>query len=301
MVENSSSNLNKKFTKVIGDFASATKFGAVLVDTHGNERSDLYNFSPFCQLMRKNPKYREKCQKCDAMGGFLSKRNNKPSIHRCHAGLIDISFSIQENNKLSGYLLIGQVQTEDNSEKSFDYIHTLSDWKKEKDLRKAREQIHTVSLKQLQSTVSLVESISDYHFRQENPISNVTISRDNKNFQNRTNNNYSPLNRDVDKVVEFIQNNLSKPITLEEIAKDIYLSPWYLSRPFKKEMGTTFVKYLNQQRMEYAIYLLNNTDFSIDQISKKTGYRQASYFCRIFKEYYNMTPSIYRHNYNNPL
>lgn len=65
---NSQSSL--QLSKTIQDFALAADFGSVLVDIHGKETSDLYNFSPFCQIMRSKPEFKSLCQKCDAFGGL---------------------------------------------------------------------------------------------------------------------------------------------------------------------------------------------------------------------------------------
>ena len=105
---NSQSSL--QLSKTIQDFALAADFGSVLVDIHGKETSDLYNFSPFCQIMRSKPEFKSLCQKCDAFGGLEASKNGNPCIYRCHAGLTDISLPIIRNNQLIGFALFGQVE-----------------------------------------------------------------------------------------------------------------------------------------------------------------------------------------------
>lgn len=56
--------------KVMDEFSAATSLASVVVDIHGTEVSRLCNFTPFCQLIRSNPKYRSLCQKCDMFGGL---------------------------------------------------------------------------------------------------------------------------------------------------------------------------------------------------------------------------------------
>ncbi|GAA2934859.1 helix-turn-helix transcriptional regulator [Enterococcus raffinosus] len=78
------------------------------------------------------------------------------------------------------------------------------------------------------------------------------------------------------------------------MANHVYLSQFYFSRLFKKEIGVSFITYLNQQRIEQAKVLLTQSNLSIKSISQNIGYSQTSYFCKIFKELVGMTPVNYR-------
>lgn len=89
--------------KVMDEFSAATSLASVVVDIHGTEVSRLCNFTPFCQLIRSNPKYRSLCQKCDMFGGLEASKTGKPLIYRCHAGLTDFSVPIVVENQLSGF------------------------------------------------------------------------------------------------------------------------------------------------------------------------------------------------------
>lgn len=135
---NSQSSL--QLSKTIQDFALAADFGSVLVDIHGKETSDLYNFSPFCQIMRSKPEFKSLCQKCDAFGGLEASKNGNPCIYRCHAGLTDISLPIIRNNQLIGFALFGQVEMNDDTENSFTRIHPIvTHWESSPELRQARK------------------------------------------------------------------------------------------------------------------------------------------------------------------
>lgn len=92
----------------------------------------------------------------------------------------------------------------------------------------------------------------------------------------------------------YIQMNLHRTITLDETAKKVFLSPYYFSKLFKAETGITFVAYVSQQKMVQATELLRHSDLSISQIAKSLGFNQTSYFSRIFKKEYSMTPKEYR-------
>lgn len=96
------------------------------------------------------------------------------------------------------------------------------------------------------------------------------------------------------KVVQIIQNEYSKDLSLDYIAEKVNLVSSYLSYIFKKETGANLVKYITDFRMEKAKQLLEEGNLKIVQVGKACGYENQSYFNRLFKNYYDMTPKQYR-------
>lgn len=105
-----------------------------------------------------------------------------------------------------------------------------------------------------------------------------------------------PLSSDpmIDKTLEIIHNEFNRDLTLEELAERVFLSPNYLSILFKKEMNIGLNKYLNNFRLEKACSLLLNSNMKVIDIAKYIGFDNPSYFNRLFKNNFGMTPSIYR-------
>lgn len=287
------SNSSLQLSNTIQDFALAADFGSVLVDIHGNETSDLYNFSPFCQLMRSTPEYKSLCQKCDAFGGLEASKNGDPCIYRCHAGLTDISLPVIRNNQLIGFALFGQVEVNDEPQNTFTRIHPIiTKWESSPELRQARKKNRTVTTTQIKSAASLLKTIGEYHFNDTNPRDRIKF-----NFYPTEKENSKSIksnNEEIQKALSYINTNLTKHITLEDVADHVYLSQFYFSRLFKKEMGISFITYLNQQRIEKSKKLLTKSSLSIQTISKQIGYSQTSYFCKLFKEFTGTTPVTYR-------
>jgi len=92
----------------------------------------------------------------------------------------------------------------------------------------------------------------------------------------------------------FIEQNLSKDISLNIVAENVFISPRYLSRIFKEETGVNFVSYVMDRRMEKAKELLSTTDFSIEVIAGRVGFSGAAYFIKKFKDEFGMTPKSYK-------
>lgn len=99
----------------------------------------------------------------------------------------------------------------------------------------------------------------------------------------------------VDKLIQFINENFSHNISLQDAAETVFFNPAYCSRFFKEQTGEKFSDYLLKVRMQHAARLLKENK-KINDISKECGYHSSGYFTRVFKDYYNCTPSEYIHN-----
>ena len=102
----------------------------------------------------------------------------------------------------------------------------------------------------------------------------------------------------INHVLELIENQYAKPLTLIEVADKLHLSPVYLGSLFKQEVNASFAKYLNEYRIAKAIELLQKTDEDVSQIAIQVGYQNTSYFFRIFKQHTKMSPKEYRETAN---
>lgn len=88
----------------------------------------------------------------------------------------------------------------------------------------------------------------------------------------------------VRQALRYIEENFASDISLDSVAEQIGISPYYLSRLFKAEKGESFVEYLTQVRMNAATRLAKETRLPIRDIAQRTGYSNPTYFCRVFKK-----------------
>lgn len=95
-------------------------------------------------------------------------------------------------------------------------------------------------------------------------------------------------------VVEYIQDHFAEDISLETVAKKFYFSSSYLSTMFKNNQGVSFSDYLIGLRMKKAVKLLMQPGGKVRTISNLLGYHDPSYFARVFKSYYGISPEEYR-------
>lgn len=103
----------------------------------------------------------------------------------------------------------------------------------------------------------------------------------------------SPL-QTLQKVKQYIHKHYAEDLSLEILAKKVYLSPSYLSKLFAEYNDSGINKYIKNVRMEKARELLLNTTLSVKEISKRVGYSSDSYFCKSFLKDFEVTPDKFR-------
>ena len=106
--------------------------------------------------------------------------------------------------------------------------------------------------------------------------------------------NKKNINQILQKAMDYICENYTVSITLNELAEHTYVSTYYLSRMFKKELGKNFVEYLNEVRIEKAKELLKDNKYKTYEVAELVGIQDPHYFSKIFKKYVNMTPTEYK-------
>ncbi|MDR0449673.1 MAG: helix-turn-helix domain-containing protein [Treponema sp.] len=103
------------------------------------------------------------------------------------------------------------------------------------------------------------------------------------------------------KAERFIQENYSRKISLQEIAKVSGLSAPYFSTIFKEERGENLSTYLNRLRIEKAGRLLLKTGMPLSDIARACGFEDQSWFSRMFKSYTGLSPGKYRGQHGGPV
>lgn len=96
------------------------------------------------------------------------------------------------------------------------------------------------------------------------------------------------------KAVDYLNAHYVEDVTLNQVAEHIYVSSFYISRMFKKELGINFVDYLNELRINKAKELLMDARFKTYEVAEAVGIPNAHYFSKLFRKYAGMTASEYK-------
>lgn len=95
-------------------------------------------------------------------------------------------------------------------------------------------------------------------------------------------------------ILKYVEEHYSEPISIDDMASLTYYSKSHFMKFFKTHMGTGFIEYLNDYRLTMAERLLRSTSEPILEIAGRTGFENLSYFNRIFKRKYGVSPGKYR-------
>lgn len=103
---------------------------------------------------------------------------------------------------------------------------------------------------------------------------------------------------EIKNIIEYINNNLEKRLTLDSLAKIVNMNESYLSRIFKEEVDITISEYIKIKRLEKATELLKIKDARVKDVAISVGIQDQLYFSRLFTKKFNMTPTEYKEKYN---
>jgi len=98
----------------------------------------------------------------------------------------------------------------------------------------------------------------------------------------------------VEQVLNYLEDHYAEKISLDRIAGNMYLSPFYISRIFKSETGDTPIRHLINIRLERAKELLQREQYSVQEIAAMVGYEDAYHFSKLFKKHYGLSPTQVR-------
>lgn len=178
-----------------------------------------------------------------------------------------------------------------------------------KDIKKGTGAEHVAVMQQLQSHATFLKMLTEDFSKmiiQNRGIDNFIIKysldvnnaidelQDNEGHALQQIKVMSTSNTSIISAIEYIDNNLNKRLTLDQVSSKVYLSDYYFSKLFKRETRLSFSVYLNARKIQKAMLLLRESEKSINEISDALGFTRLSYFSQTFKKYTGIAPTKYR-------
>jgi len=102
----------------------------------------------------------------------------------------------------------------------------------------------------------------------------------------------------IERIIQYIDSNYLRDLSLREVAVHFNLSESYLSKIIKDYLGVPYKNYLNRLKINEAIRLLQTNHYKINEVAEKVGYANANTFIRIFKQVEGTTPGKYLQQHN---
>ena len=119
-----------------------------------------------------------------------------------------------------------------------------------------------------------------------------------QHFSSREKNRQISRLKKLDKVLDYIDTNYDKSITLSEISDIANYSPYHFTRFFKDTTGMTFNEYINSVRVKKAEEYLLDVELPVTEVAYMSGFNSIQTFNRVFKKHKGCTPTEYRKRKN---
>lgn len=262
----------EKINAALKDFVRATGINIQFIRADLASQGLVSPQNKYCAEIQKTPCGINACAASDSRLLKLCGESRRPEMHICHAGLMDVAVPILYGGEIIGYLILGQMKTDTAFDKIEKYLTGIG--ADASVMKKHYSTLPVFDPDKMQSVARVAEMLAKFLL-----------------FQNMMQPRY---NLNIQKAVEYINENLGSPLSVEQITKNGNISKNGLYRGFKKELGMTVSEYISVKRIERAEGLLVNTDMSVEEISSAVGFSSAAYFGANFKKLKGMSPLKFR-------
>ena len=218
-----------------------------------------------------------------------------------------LQVAFRDENEFAAFM--GAIMTEKGNEnEALIAANRFFDWMREN----YGDHIYDIKLKVLEFVlraehIAIAESGMEYHFlsRQDYLTSLLALNTMDE-IQQWFINKIASACRDVvsskekqgsssvERAKAYIAERYNKDISLDDVSREMDISPYYFSKLFKEETGENFIEYLTSIRINKAKQLISGTDMSMKEICTEVGYADPNYFSRIFKKNVGVTPTEYK-------
>lgn len=255
----------------------------------------------FCRLIRSHPEGLQRCRtsvlQCVHLDPYQA------HLFPCHAGLYILAVPLHGEREFLGALATGEIRINNMLNESSNILNRVRDLNlNEAKLLQFYEQMPIRKHEEMLILGKALHAISNNFLKLGIAHSNTLMAEDHsgERSSSRTGSPFVdyPLSWSsqlVRQAVVYILQNYAQPLTLQEVARKVHVSPAYFSSLFSQEQKQTFSNFLITIRLEKAKELLKqNPSVSIAEISLQIGYKDANYFSRVFKKMTGIPPGLYR-------
>lgn len=260
----------------LNHFHKITNFTISFWDTELNQLVYQPTEMPaFCRLIKSSPEGARRCYLSDTNLCGRCRDSLSPETHKCHAGLVDTAVPIMFEDKLFGFIMFGQVKDPQYPKSSYEEIERLGvelglpvD-----ELHTAYEQLYRFDGAMIESAAKILTAAMYYLYSSACKFTESEL---------------------VNCIDKWIEDNLAAPISVTIICNEFDISKNKLYAIWKNRFNMTIGDYILAKRMKRAKKLLLQSDDKINVICEKIGIPDYNYFSKVFKKYYDTSPSKFR-------
>lgn len=262
--------LNEMITFI--EYGTKLHIGVLFYGSYGNEMCNLphsrhIHHSPLCDEFKgRSKKEYSRCFACRNLALKKAIKEKRGFGDICINGIYEYTRPVIIDGEVACIIYIGNVFDETKKERLLSRIGNNT------------ELISSLEKGLSKQEIKVICDLIEGHI--------ITLL---EKFPNKSDSN--PL---VENIKNYIVDNLEYDINISLIADIFHYNKLYLGRLFKKETGKSISDFINSQRLKLAASMLINTEQSIISISSRTGFNNVTYFNRLFKDKYGISPKNYR-------
>ena len=267
----------QKLLELMNDFYLLTGIKIAIFDNAYNEiLSYPESHCHFCALMHNNPATKTKCLESNERSFQKCRKTETLEIYHCHAGLVEATAPLIDNNVVIGYIMFGQISDFDSQEELAKKIGSVIEhYNLTVPIEKS--DIYSITPKsseQILAAAKILEACTFYVLLTD------MVSLRRQNFMNNVN--------------TFLMEHLSEDLSIERLMDEFQVSRNKLYDSTTSYLGVGIAEHIRNLRINEAKRLLIETTLPIHVISDKVGFNDYNYFCRIFKKMAGIPAKQYR-------
>ncbi len=260
--------------EILRDFhtVSGMDISVVDCDFHTLSLSKCEN-ETVCTALHRDVRAIDMCKGSDIERLSAVKQNLQPLLYTCPFGITEAIVPIVRDGELVGYIM-SALGIEKSNE---DEVIKLSTSKINTDKAHLCKQIQSarkLTAAEINAYFNMMKVLAEYIANDDTMISH-----------------YESIGQLIKR---YVKNNLTRKLTLNDIARNLHCSTVTLTEHFKREFSITINEYITKKRMELAEKILLTTDKPLREIATLTGFADVEYFSRTFKKYHEISPALWR-------
>ena len=275
-----------------------SRFTSIPVTMFSPSFEILWEVNRAAKFCITNTAYTNPCSRCRArLAGEMKAAEEKadPSAFLCETGLLNLCYVLQFKGRTEGYFIAGPVAMgKDRTRAIADFYEKVPEEKIDVPLLMTMtNNLNVYTPEEVDDLSRMFTDVLNAAFA-EPEAGGAGGAEEADRAKIPPEYEYSGRSNVIYNAAAYIQRHFRSITSLSEIADYVHVSRSYLSTLFKKETGIPIVDYVNGLRLAEAERELTGTRRDITDIALSVGFREASYFSRLFKKRYGMNPREYR-------
>ena len=254
----------QKMQELLHDFYNLTGIKMCIYDSEEHELCYYpEKLTPFCRALREDGAMDEQCRACDRRAFAACKATHRRTAYTCHAGLFECFSPILYEDKIVGYIVIGQIRPR---ERAFAGTDTR--------LAALYERLPTVAEDKIDSAIHILDACAGYEYLKAL---------------------VSDYDRRIDaRLAAYIEEHLKDELSVNALCRKFHLSRVELYALFREYFSATPAEFIKARRLQKACSLLEHTRLPVAKIAAECGIPDYNYFSKQFKKQFGASPTARR-------